>query len=405
MKIRISTLAKWLLVGAIFLSENFLYVINKDSYILGFSVQDLGLVLVFLIGTLYLIVTRESVVDGKYNFAGFIIFGFVLVLMSSIQSNNLYGQPLLLGIRPQRYVMLWLFCYFPLRKAMLLDHISYKKIENIIYKFGIIELILYIAQFLLGDRLEIIHAGTNNVYSTTRYYVNTIFLCMLLFLALDKVFKKERVLFNIILIVGVLFELIMVGKMRMTSIAVIATIMIGVILWKKGGSLKVFLIVAGIAGLAMVSQTEVVQSIISTLNGTAISGINTLGIREIGRVFYLETLNQHPLLGGGYINTQFPAAYAASAVSKGIYWVDNGIFGFAFFFGGLGLFWVLWFIVTFYRRAYVILKNGTYFFFLLPIYWIISSMNEAHWYFCNLFVVVILICMLEKFMDEKIMRR
>lgn len=398
MKLRLHSLAYWGIALAVIVSENFLYLINTDMSVAGIPVLDIGLMLVFIWILLFL--HRYGLLKSiNYRFKWIIICALILIFTSSLQSRILYGQSFMLGIRPQRFFFVWCIMYFPIRSLVVEGEVTIKDIEGLIYKIGIIELILYIGQFLLGNSVAIIHAKSNNVYSSTRYYMSTILLCLLLFICLDRIFQKRKVITNIIIIAAVIFEIIVVGKMRLNFISVCAAIVVGIFLWRRGGTTKItFIIVAAIATFFM-AGSEVVQSIVPSIQGN--TAIDTLKVRQIGRAFYLSVLKNHPFLGGGYINTQWMPAYRAARLSEGIYWVDNGIFGFAYFYGGLGFCWVLWLFEKIYKYAYTLFKNhNIYLFFVMPIYWIVACVNEVHWYFSSFFVMVLFLNLLEGYLDE-----
>lgn len=176
-------------------------------------------------------------------------------------------------------------------------------------------------------------------------------------------------------------------------------ILLGIIMWRRGGNYKILSVFVIAIGVGLVSGSEVVQSILPALNGTGRS--DTLEIREIGRNFYLDVIRNHPILGGGYINTQWEPAYIASRQSEGITWVDNGIFGFMYFYGGIGLAWVMVLFgktLSLGRRV----KNNMneYAYLLTPIYWLVAMLSEAHWYFISFMVFVLLICLMEDRLDK-----
>lgn len=313
MKIKVSTLSYWGLVLTLLLSENFMCLIGQDQKIMGIPIIDGFLVIatVWIIGVTLHYSDKNRV---KYRFKWIMAFTIILVILSSIQSKRLYGQGIGLGIRPQRYFLIWALSYFPIRKLMANSIVSYEKVEKLIYKVGIAEIILYIAQFFLRNVTTFLAVKSNNVYSTTRYYISTILLCLLIFICLDKIFQKQKIIFNSFLIAGALIVILMVGKMRLNFISVVGAIIIGVALWRKGGQVKMLFIVLGVICGVLISNTEVIQSIMPAINRTG--QIDTLAIRDIGREFYIETVYQHPILGAGYINTQWPAAYVQLVQEK-----------------------------------------------------------------------------------------
>lgn len=395
--VKVSTLAYWGLILTLLLSENFLSLIGSGQTIMGIPIIDS----VLIIAVIWIIAVTLHYKDTKrvkYRFKWIMVFAIILVLFSSIQSYRLYGQDIFLGIRPQRYFLVWALSYFPIRKLMANDILSYEKIEHLIYKIGIAEICLYLAQFFLRNTVTFLAVKKNDVYSSTRYYISTILICLLIFICLDKIFKKEKIVFNSVVIAAALVVILMVGKMRLNFISVAGAIVIGIALWRKGGSAKMLFLIMGVVFAALICNTEVIQSILPAINRTG--QIDTLAIRDVGREFYLKTFYEHPVLGAGYINTQWRPAYVAARAGEGISWVDNGVFGILFFYGGIGLLWVLSIFRKIYKYAYRLLKNGVYLFFVMPLYWLIGCINEAHWYWSNFLILVIFVCLMEDVIDS-----
>lgn len=381
-----------LLAFAIFISENCFYLFEDDIY------KDIGLVII-LAWSLWTMIKFRNEKNPPFRFGICILFTLVLMLTSSLQSGLLYNQSILLGIRPQRYWITWAMSYFPLRKLMYLDYITFDDLKGLLYKIGILELILYTGQYLLAEKIVFLHVYSYSTYSTSRFYFSNVLLCLVLFMRLNDIFNKQNVKRNIFFIAWIILDIIQIGKMRMTFIAVSTAILLGIIMWRRGGNYKILSVFVIAIGVGLVSGSEVVQSILPALNGTGRS--DTLEIREIGRNFYLDVIRNHPILGGGYINTQWKPAYIASRQSEGITWVDNGIFGFMYFYGGIGLAWVMVLFgktLSLGRRV----KNNMneYAYLLTPIYWLIAMVSEAHWYFISFMVFVLLICLMEDRLDE-----
>ncbi|QHW30858.1 hypothetical protein GZH47_08340 [Paenibacillus rhizovicinus] len=397
MKIRVNKLALWGLFASIIASENFFYLFKggEDARVIGaLSLKDIFVFMgLFWIGMIMFLLREQP--SPKYHFKWIILFTLILMITSSIQSHVLYGQSITMGIRPQRFWIVWALMYFPITKALYLKEITYEKIEKIIFIIGTLELVIYISQYFLQNQVQFLNVMSNNVYSTTRFYVSNIFLNLLLFINLNRLFNKEKIIKSTLYIVAVLFVIIIVGKMRMTFIAVASAILIGFIFWKKGGILKFLTFLVLVAVAIYLTNLEEVQAIILSFQGK--STVDTLSIREIGRDFYISILKQHPILGGGYINTQWYPAAIASNYLRGIYWVDNGIFGFAYFYGLLGIVWVL----VLFRKLFVMGSKvkralNSYVFFIMPMYWVIAMVDELHWYYNSFLVMTLLICMLEE---------
>lgn len=396
MIVKVSSLAYWGLILTILSSENFLSLIGQDQRIMGVSIIDSVLVIT-VIWIIAVTLHYKNTNNVKYRFKWVMAFSIILVLLSSIQSYRLYGQEIGLGIRPQRYFLVWALSYFPIRKLMANEILSYEKVERLIYKIGITEIVLYLTQFVLKNTVTFLAVKKNNVYSSTRYYISTVLLCLLIFICLDKIFRKEKIVFNSFVIASAMVVILAVGKMRLNFISVAGAIIIGVVLWRKGGSVKMLFVILGVIFAAAISNTEVIQSILPAINRTG--KIDTLAIRDIGREFYLQTVYEHPILGAGYINTQYHPAYVAARAGEGISWVDNGIFGIVFFYGGMGFLWIISIFGKIYKYAFKLLKKSVYLFFVMPLYWIIGCVNEAHWYWSNFLVLVLFVCLLEQALD------
>lgn len=381
-----------LLAFAIFISENCFYLFEDDIY------KDIGLVIV-LAWSLWTMIKFKNKKNPPFRFGMCILFTLVLMLTSSLQSRLLYNQSILLGIRPQRYWITWAMTYFPIRKLMYLDYITFDDLKGLLYKIGILELILYTGQYLLAENIVFLHVHSYSTYSTSRFYFSNILLCLVLFMRLNDIFNKQNVKRNMFFIAWIILDIIQIGKMRMTFIAVSTAILFGIIMWRRGGNYKILSVFVIAIGVVLVSGSEVVQSILPALNGTGRS--DTLEIREIGRNFYLDVIKNHPILGGGYINTQWRPAYIASRQSEGITWVDNGIFGFMYFYGGIGLAWVIaLFGKTLSLGRWVKNNMNEYVYLLTPVYWLVAMVSEAHWYFISFMVFVLLICLMEDRLDK-----
>lgn len=395
MEIKFKTIAIWGLLTTVIASENFFYLLDGENTKLLriISLNDLCILLsIFWICTIMFL--YRNLPSPKYHFKWIILFSLVLMITSSYQSYLQYNQNVFMGIRPQRFWIVWGLMYFPITKLLFLNKITYEKIVKIIFFIGTLELVIYISQYILQGKIQFLHVGSNDVYSTTRFYVSNIFLILLLFINLDQIFNRKKILRSALYIVAILFVIIIVGKMRMTFIAVIGAIMIGLLIWRRGGILKVIAFSIFIVAALFVSNLEEVKAIFLTLNGQAT--VNTLNIRELGREFYLSVLKQHPILGGGYINTQWEPAAVASGIYNKIYWVDNGIFGFAYFYGLLGVIWVMILFGKIYIMASKVRKKlKCYIFYIMPFYWLIAMYTEMHWYYNSFFVMTLFICMLE----------
>lgn len=403
MKVKVSTLLKILLYIIVIGCENCFYLIDTDAVNISGIFNYLDFFIVLSAVFFALVYIRYGKKHCDFKFKWLILSVIPLSVLASIQANILFGQPFVMGLRPQRFWIVWGLLYFPIRRMMEVKKLTVDDLIKMVFVIGTVEIILFSLQYIIGTGHLFLYVGMNQRYGSDRYYFYNIFLRLLLFINLDRVFQKKKVLISCIYIVAVLFVLVVVGKMRMTSLTTLLAIAFGVLIWRRGGTTKIGILFAGITAAILLFNTQFVQDALSTafeaLNGVY-SAASTLTIRKVGRQLYLETLKNHPLLGGGYPSVLNAAASEAAGFTRYIYLVDNGLFAFAYIYGGLGIMWVVWFFATLLRNGWKIYKKrGLQFMLLAPLGWLIAGQTEAHWYFDNGFIcVTIILVILEEYL-------
>ena len=96
-----------------------------------------------------------------------------------------------------------------------------------------------------------------------------------------------------------------------------------------------------VLGICILLNTTMFRDIIEQFS-LGFTDYGHFGIRADARKLYLEMLAKHPFLGGGY--PYIENALEASGYYKRMYLVDNGVFGFIYIYGGVGIIWIaaLW---------------------------------------------------------------
>ena len=343
---------------------------------------------------LYLIFINRNLEKPKYNYKLWFIFMLVMIFLSSFQSYILYNQNIFDGFLPQKDIIIFSLLYFPLSKAIFNKKITIDNIKKILNVFAVIQLILFISQFLLSDKITFLYINTASRYGEIRYYFNPILLDYFLLVNLNNLLDKKHILRSIIFISLVLFDVMIVQKFRLTSVGLIIIIAIGMLFnGRKINEKFKYILLLGIFAV-FILNTTLVQDVIKEVFNTNTTS-STLSIRKVGRQLYFNTLSKHPLLCGGYPKKN-EALLAAGMFNK-IYLVDNGIFGFMYIYGSLG---ILWFVTLWYKMitcGYKIMKkNKNIVYFLFATFFVITSIDEAHWYWQSGFcILVIFILMLE----------
>lgn len=377
------------LVLLIIMNFSFFYVFSGSTKIAGISLDDIALMLAILWGSIEWI-KLSGKPNPKFKFGCMMFSLIILVILSSLQSWKLYGQGILLGVQAQRFQIVWALLYFPITKLLYYDKLRVDEIKKMIRLLGIVQLVLFIVQYIVGNQFLFLQVQAGQRYGEARYYFLPTLLDLALFLELDNLFNKEKKMtpkekiLPYFIIVGVLFETMVVQKFRLTSIALIVCIIIALLLNRASVKIKISYLLIGVVFIMVMFNTQIVQDVITefftgvTNSGTA----STMTIRQTGRELYLSIIAQHPILGGGYPHQNCIAACEAAGMYNRIYLVDNGMFGFAYVFGGLGIAWilVLWGMMFYnawkiYRKRAAKLLYG-----LFPLFFIFTGMNEIHWY-------------------------
>lgn len=332
--------------------------------------------------------------NSKYGF--WMITIIFLCFLSSLQAKIIFDQSFIDGLLIQKELISAALLYFPLSKIINNDLIKKDKLFKILDRFAIIQLVLFITQYFLADKISFLAVHTAQRYGEIRFYFNPILLDLFLIRNLNSYINttnKHKVM-NIFWIGLVLFEIMVVQKYRLTSIALIITIIVGMVISKTKIINKfIYIISAGVFSAIMVN-TKIVQDLISEF--TVQNKTFTYSIREIGRNLYMQMLNNHPILGGGYPVSA--TARDAAGYNNLILLDDNGIFGFAYIYGALGLIWAISLLLKILKNGFKILnKTKNLVYFLFPLLFIITCVNELHWYWQHGFIIfVIFLIMMEE---------
>lgn len=369
---------------------SFFHLVGDESNLLGISIDDIGLVAALMWGVVTWYKLRKCP-SPKYEYGFWCVGVIILTVLSSLQAENLFGQPFMLGFRAQRTFLAWAILYFPLQKAIHNGWYSKQDLRTLIRVIGGCELFLFIGQYILRNQFLFLQVNTNDRYGEIRFYFQPVWLILLLVTEIDEYVntnKTEKKLYSGAIIVLVLFEVMVVQKFRLTTIGAVACIVMGLFIARSSVQRKFVYVLIGGLFLILLSNTTMMQDIFDTLLSGSESG--NLSIREAGRALYMKTLREHPLLGGGYPNQLFLPAYIASGANKSILLVDNGVFGFAYIYGGLGVMWFVSLWVKMLRNGYKLFNfDGSVKYFLFPMFFLITGINEAHWYWMNGFMVLV----------------
>lgn len=387
------------------LSAEYYYLVDMEAKIGGiiqYSHFALG------ICVMWGAVISAQMLDKKYPVFQYMAFpaAFVaLTVLGAIQANRLYNQGLAIGWFGQYRQIIWAILYYPISEYVFYGKITCDDLRKVLKLVGTIQLIIFISQYFLTDQMVFVHVHEAHRYGEIRYYFSPTLIDLLLFFELDRFLNEHGPrttwsrISSVCYIIAILFEVMVVQKYRLTTVGLLCCSALGVLIYKGTTMQKLrYFLLAGI-GVIILLNTTIVQDIIGevlfkkTYNG----GVSSLRIREIGRAFYIDTFLKHPLLGGGFPQLEFSGAAEASGYTANLYVGDNGIFGFLFMYGGLGILWVVFLWIKMLRNGWKIYKkSGQLTYFLYPLFFVVTCVNEVHWYYMDGFMFLMFFLVLQQ---------
>lgn len=361
-----------LLIGILLiLNSRIFYLVNID--VLTISYTDITLLCVLLF--IAYVMVKFWPIQVHYRYRIFILAIIPLVISSSYMATIQYEQPLSMGILPQRGWLVWMLAYFPLVKLFRNNRINVDSIIAMMYKIAIVYLTVISIQYIL-PQFPLLHVGQNIRYGELRLYVGDSPIILLAGHALYKIFKDHSIKHGLFFAWCIILES-MIMKGRAGTVTMLVAALICLLIEKNNVNRKFFhFCLAGIAGLLFL-QTDMAQQLILSLQGQVSMG--TDHVRNVGRALYLELLSQDwktILFGCGYANSNWEQAvfiimgsgrYAQEGLT--ILTTDNGMYGFALYYGVVGIVWALGLYAYCIRHAWKIYRKSGNFMFLFFLLW------------------------------------
>lgn len=285
----------------------------------------------------------------------------VLAFTSALQNYLLFDQPIIMGLSPQRSFITWICFYLSFTVLIRVNKLNFREMLNICLALLFFKYLLLIIQLILAnyDIFFLYIDIVNERYGNIRLYVDTdvdtiIYFIVLYFILNFKNYnlKTSKLIQLISFATLFLFVIIFITSYRMNVVSIIIASAVYVI-WDFKFTKKNLPIFIGVVSACAVVffSTKMGQDLFSIvfLGGSSDTG----EIRQIGRDFYMSVLQSHPLLGNGTINDRWQPSVIGAKYNEGIFFVDNGIFGFAFCYGLIG---IVWFIYFYIKMAITIFK-------------------------------------------------
>lgn len=286
--------------------------------------------------------------------------------------TKVYGQPFMLGFRPQRFFIMTYLLYFPLIRMIYCNRNNVEYVKKVFINFGIIELILYITQYFLISKKIFLYMRVSERFGEIRLPFDSILLVILPFIILNEIINKNNIKRNYIILALNLFFIIFVSKTRMI-IAGISIAMAIILFFYNKGSKKVLTIILMIFGIMIGVNTEIGKTYLNSISKEyRLKDSNTL-IREEAQKFYISETSKSPILGRGFVNITFNNAVIISKYNKGYYFNDNGLIGFYYLYGIIGVLWIMALFLIILKKSYFLYKKNNYSYLGYSLYTVITS--------------------------------
>lgn len=387
MKINVRRIKEVIILIFIALMCRIMYLLPEK--VAGININDITMIL-FTIYFFIMYIKYKKV--GKYEF-GLIIIGFtILVMVASIQGHNSWGQSVFYSFTPQRAFLLILLSYFPLNKYFKRKRNDFNYIFELLVYFGILQSCIYLVQHFIYPHIVYINCQMN-MRMGLRIYVDSVVIEFMIMYCFSQVLEgnRHKIRNMLAIALGLLHEFL-VSQGRLECCAILLTLIIGFLFWKRTDYKKIIGIGVILFAVVVVINSNLISSILEIQD----SGM----IREAGRALYLKQLTMNfktLLLGCGYPNSM--AASIASGSNRYIYLVDNGIFAFFYVYGLIGIMVVVaWIILMLKKSISLYKKNGNVFPIMFILFNIIIGYNIIFWWWKPewTFVSVIFMCYLER---------
>lgn len=323
----------------------------------------------------------------NYKYMWIIIYGIGLVLLSSYQASSLYsGQSIIDGILCQKFALAALSLYFPVANQIKRGKMTIDEVVHVICALAVFQIMVYTIQYIIGPN----HVFLNCYYTTPRMdasvsrirlYGTASNITFMIMYAATKVTSEKKKMKPLIMYLLGMYYMIVINQSR-SAIVVCSIALIVALIFARGKSVKkASLIIVAVLLVAVFINSNFFQDLLETISNTTVNSHNTFAVRLRSQELYLGMLHEHPLLGGGYPDSSVSSAYILSGASQGIFAVDNGVYGFAFRYGIVGLIWLfLFFIISIKNGIYSIYNSRDCMPFMVLIPIIVGYMTSASWY-------------------------
>ena len=374
--------------------ENFSWLIDPDKYmvpgLLKFS--DIGILCALLWMVLVYLECRRSQTNIRASWYPALFIP--LLAISSLACYLYFGQPIGMSIRQNRYIIISFLMYYFIIMALASGKLQFSDLINSIKYMALFEICVFFFQYLLVGKVTFVYTGISNRYDSARLRVSYLLPLIFAYFALNEFMNGRKKVKNLIFTALGIGVLAVVCKHRAPTMIVLVTLICAYFLWKKDYSTKLIVFVFGLILLVtVVSSSVIVQDAIRVLTAGNNAGEDNFTIRLLGQQYYfnrLSTLNAW-LVGFGEPNIYHREAYLASGVGYRFYLADNGVFGFLYCHGVVGILWLIAFFKNYFSKALYLFKQRRCYQYIIYIIFEIGNLYMGmHWYYYYSFPFILM---------------
>lgn len=383
-----------LLLLIIFLSERLFYIVDIN-FVNKINNEDLLLICcLFLILYVHLY-KKNGFIRRKSLFKIIILFIPTLVILSSYAANYVYGQPMKLGIMPQRFMFLY-FMYFPLLIILTKNEENLDITKKIILYSGLVISSLYIIQYASLDLIKFLSIKIDNRFGEVRLHYWGFIVYPSYYLILENINKKFKLKYVLMLIIELIFISVVI-KARLVLVATIVTTLILIIVrYKKKLPIIVYILI-WITLILSIAPNNILNEYATSIVSEISNNEGNYEVRNNAKQYYKEQIKDNLLLGNGFINTNWKPSYIGGGLDRGYYIADNGFIGVVFQYGLIGGFWTIILYLLMLKKSYLLYtlnKNISY--LGISLFLIVTFINIP-FLIMNIipFIIILIISMLE----------
>ena len=326
---------------------------------IGFSfISFENIVSYFIIGWAIIVIVSEHSSISKFKYWWIPFAGIVLILLSSLQGHFLYsGQGLFDGVIGQIYGIAGLLLYFPISSLLHAKKITIHDLENVFIFCSVFQMIVYYAQFIVGPNhvflscYYLTESARESVYRI-RLYGNVQPITIALFFCLNSILHSKNKMRSLIVIVMTIIFAIVINQGRAYIISIVILVIVAPLLKPQKKNKLFFILLLMAAIVYWLVNTDFFQNALAVFQTSNIdTRSDTVGVRLRAQSYFMETVRNHWLLGGGYPNVSVSSAYIAIGYELGYRLVDVGVYAFIYKYGLIGCLWALYILI-------LLIKNG-----------------------------------------------